>query len=405
MTSILILEQDGIGTRIAEARKLRGLTQSGLSMLVPCSSSLISQVERGVKPATPWLVAAVARALHTDVPQLLGQPYRGATERTDRVHASIPQIRIAMNYWDVPPDLLAAPRPLDTIAGDIATIGRFLDAVDYLQIGRDLPGLIEELSAVFHASVGAQRRQAAELLMYAYVAAKSMAYRLGYVDLVSVAVERATWAARETDNPELLAFMAEERCQIFFATGAYDAGLKFIDRAYRDYQPLLTGHDSGLAIAGSMHLRAAIMAARDANRRNDAWDYLAQAGEAGQRIGGDTNHYGLIFGPTNVKIHAVAVAIELDDADEAIRRSEGFKPANAIPGERSSHHYIDLARAQLVTGLPQHALRSLMTAEKLAPQHTRNHPMARETVTGLVRAHTRIPEPLRSMSRRMGVAA
>ena len=404
-SAILIFEQDGIGARIAEARKLRGLTQSGLAMLVPCSSSLVSQVERGVRPATPWLVAAVARALHTDVPQLLGQPYRGATERTDRVHASIPQIRIAMNYWDVPPDLAAAPRSLDTIRADIAKISHYLDTVDYLQLGRHLPGLIEELSAILHASAGTQRKQAAELLMYGYIAAKSMAYRLGYVDLVSVAVEHATWAARETDNPELLALMAEERCQIFFATGAYEAGLKFIDRAYAEYQPLLTDHDSGLAIAGAMHLRAAIMAARDGTRRPDAWDYLAQAGEAGQRLGTDTNHYGLIFGPTNVKIHEVATAIELDDADEAIRRSEGFEPANAVPAERSSHHYIDLARAQLVGGQRDQAQRSLMTADKLAPQHVRNHPMARETVTGLVRLYTRVPESLRSMARRMGVAA
>jgi transcriptional regulator with XRE-family HTH domain len=404
-SAILIFEQDGIGARIAEARKLRGLTQSGLAMLVPCSSSLVSQVERGVRPATPWLVAAVAQALHTDVPQLLGQPYRGATERTDRVHASIPQIRIAMNYWDVPPDLAVAPRPLDTIRADIAKISHYLDTVDYLQLGRHLPGLIEELSAILHASAGTQHKQAAELLMYAYIAAKSMAYRLGYVDLVSVAVEHATWAARETDNAELLALMAEERCQIFFATGAYEAGLKFIDRAYREYQPLLTNHDSGLAIAGAMHLRAAIMAARDGTRRPDAWDYLAQADEAGQRLGRDTNHYGLIFGPTNVKIHAVATALELDDADEAIRRSEGFDPANAVPAERSSHHYIDLARAQLVAGQRDQAQRSLMTADKLAPQHMRNHPMARETVTGLVRLHTRVPESLRSMARRMGVAA
>jgi transcriptional regulator with XRE-family HTH domain len=404
-SAILIFEQDGIGSRIAEARKLRGLTQSGLAMLVPCSSSLVSQVERGVRPATPWLVAAVARTLQTDVPQLLGQPYRGATERTDRVHASIPQIRIAMNYWDVPPDLAAAPRPLDTIRADIAKTSHYLDTVDYLQLGRHLPGLIEELSAILHASAGTQRKQAAELLMYAYIAAKSMAYRLGYIDLVSVAVEHATWAARETDNPELLALMAEERCQIFFATGAYEAGLKFIDRAYREYQPLLANHDSGLAIAGAMHLRAAIMAARDGTRRPDAWDYLAQADEAGQRLGSDTNHYGLIFGPTNVKIHAVATAIELDDADEAIRRSEGFEPANAVPAERSSHHYIDLARAQLVAGQRDQAQRSLTTADKLAPQHMRNHPMARETVTGLVRLHTRVPESLRSMARRMGVAA
>ena len=190
-----------------------------------------------------------------------------------------------------------------------------------------------------------------------------------------------------------------------FATGAYDAGLKFIDRAYRDYQPILTGHDSGLAIAGAMHLRAAIMAARDGTRRPDAWDYLAQAGEIGQRLGGDTNHYGLIFGPTNVTIHAVATAIELDDADEAIRRSEGFDPAHAVPAERSSHHYIDLARAQFAAGQREPALGSLLTADKLAPQHTRNHPMARETVTGLIRAHSRTPEPLRSLARRMTVNA
>jgi transcriptional regulator with XRE-family HTH domain len=399
------MEQDGIGVRIAEARKLRGLTQSGLAMLVPCSASLVSQVERGAKPATPWFVAAVARALHIDVPQLLGQPYRGTTERTDRVHAAIPQIRIAMTYWDVPPDLTVAPRPLETIGADIAKISHYLDTVDYLQLGAHLPGLIEELSAIFHTVAGAPRKQAAELLMYAYIAAKSMAYRLGYIDLVSVAVERATWAARETGDPELLALMAEERCQIFFATGAYEAGLRFIDRAYHEYQPILTAHDSGLAIAGAMHLRAAIMAARDGTRRPDAWDYLAQAGETGQRLGADTNHYGLIFGPTNVKIHEVATAIELDDADEAIRRSEGFDPAGAVPSERSSHHYIDLARAQLVAGKRDPALRSLLTADKLAPQHTRNHPMARETVTTLVRAHARIPESLRSLARRMTVAA
>jgi len=43
--------------------------------------------------------------------------------------------------------------------------------------------------------------------------------------------------------------------------------------------------------------------------------------------------------------------------------------------------------------------------DRLAPQHTRNHPLARGTIAGLVRAHKQLPEPLRSMARRMGVAA
>lgn len=107
---------------------------------------------------------------------------------------------------------------------------------------------------------------------------------------------------------------------MFFATGAYDAGVKFIERAFGQYQPVISGSASGLAIAGSMRLRASVMAARDLRHRNDAWDHLAQAREIGERIGRDTNHYGLIFGPANVKIHEIATALELEDADEAADR-------------------------------------------------------------------------------------
>jgi hypothetical protein len=34
---------------------------------------------------------------------------------------------------------------------------------------------------------------------------------------------------------------------------------------------------------------------RAVGRRSDCWNYLAQASEIGDRIGYDTNHYGLIF--------------------------------------------------------------------------------------------------------------
>jgi hypothetical protein len=100
----------------------------------------------------------------------------------------------------------------------------------------------------------------------------------------------------------------------------------------------------------------------------------------------------------------VAAAIELEDADEAIRRSEGFEPPPGLPGERSSHHYIDVARAQLAAGQQTQSFNSLQKADKLAPQHTRNHPMARETVIAPIRAHYTIPESLRSMASRMGVS-
>ena len=216
--------------------------------------------------------------------------------------------------------------------------------------------------------------------------------------LADAGVEDRTGSA-----PELAAYLAEERCQVFFISGAYKAGLKFINRAYQEYEPLLAGNESGLAIAGSMRLRAATMAARDGEGRRDAWDYLAHAREIGQRIGKDTNHYGLIFGPTNVKIHEVATALDLEDPDEAIRRTEGFRPPASLPVERSSHHYIDVARAELLVDHRKQSLDALLRADRLAPQHTRNHPYARDTVTRLIRLHRQVPESLRSMARRMKV--
>ncbi|MEW9556016.1 helix-turn-helix domain-containing protein [Nonomuraea sp. NPDC050783] len=400
-TSILILDQAGIGPRIAEARKLAGVTQDGLAQRVPCSKSLVSQVERGSKPATPWFIAAVARALHVDVMELTGQPYRRSTGRADQAHAGIPAVRVALTYWDAPPELEAEPRELGVLRDEVREIAALLDRIDYVALGRRLPGLIEELSAVLHSSQGARRRAVAEMLMHTFVAAKSVAYRLGYVDLTSVAVDRATQAARETDDPELLAYAAEERSQVFFASAAYRAGLTFLDQAHQRFDPLVSGSEPGLAIAGSMHLRSAILAARMHPRRRDAWDHLNAAHEYASRIGRDTDHYGLSFGPSNVRIHEIAAAIELEDPDEALRRNEGFAPPRTLSPERSSHHYIDLARVQLMAGKPDRALDSLRRADRLSPQHTAYHPMARETVTGLLRAHTRIPEPLRSLARRV----
>ncbi|MGW2198562.1 helix-turn-helix domain-containing protein, partial [Streptosporangium sp. NPDC001682] len=62
--------EEAVGRRIAQARKLRGLTQQQLADRVPCSKSLITQVERGHKPATQALITAVARTLRIELGEL-----------------------------------------------------------------------------------------------------------------------------------------------------------------------------------------------------------------------------------------------------------------------------------------------------------------------------------------------
>lgn len=102
-------------------------------------------------------------------------------------------------------------------------------------------------------------------------------------------------------------------------------------------------------------------------------------------------------------IHEVAVAVELGDADEAVRRNAHLVLPAGLARERSSHHYIDLSRAWLWQRDHAKALACVTKAEQLAPQRTRYHPMARETVTRLLDIQRRMPEPLRGIAARMGL--
>ncbi len=391
-----------IGQRIAHARKLRGLTQAELAARIPCSKSLIAQVERGHKPATPTLIAAVAKVLNVDVTELTGQPYRGSNARTDRIHAAITEIRQALAYWDIPPDLEIPPRPLPELAAEVERVGRLRMEASYTQLGELLPRLLKELTVHAHTLSGRDQARAFGLLSTAYTAADSMAYKLGYMDLFALAVERMAWAAAQSDDPLLNPVAAMRRSSVFLATGAWDGGMSLLGRASRDMTGEARG-DSGLSIAGTIHLRAAIMAARG-GMPGPAWASIGQAEEVAGRLGHDTRDYGLLFGPTNVAIHGVAVAVELGDADEAVRRGTELLLPDDLPRERSSHHYIDLSRAWVWQRRFDKALECVTAAERLAPQRTRYHPMARQTVTQLLDHQRRLPEPLRGLATRMGLS-
>ncbi|MEU4541988.1 helix-turn-helix domain-containing protein [Nonomuraea dietziae] len=397
------LDGEPIGARIAHVRKLRGLTQNELAQRVPCSKSLIAQVERGHKPATPSLVAAVARAVNVDVTELTGQPYRGRTARTDRIHATVSELRQALVYGDVPPDLETPARNLEDLETEVIRIGKLRQAAQYVELGTVLPGLIQELTYSVHELSGPQRARAFGLLSHAFSAADSMVYKLGYLDLFHVAVQRMTWAAEHADDAMLKPVSDVRRSMAFMATGAWDGGLRLLDRTSRRLEDgQRTGNSTALSVYGTVQLRAAILAARG-NRSSAAWAYMQEANETAKRLQRDTNDYGLFFGPSNVAIHDVAVAVELGDADEAIRRGATLTLAATVPAERASHHYIDLSRAWLWAGKRDKALGCVLTAETIAPQRTRYHPMARETVGRLLDVQRRIPENLRGVASRMGL--
>lgn len=394
--------EDAIGRRISHARKLRGLTQTGLAGRAHISKSLIAQVESGHKPATPSLVAAVSSALNVDVTDLTGQPYRGTDTRSDRIHAAIPQIRQALVYWDIAPILDVPPRPLDDLEAETVQVNRLRAQASYVELGTLLPALIKELTVHAHQARGTERTRTFRLLTDAYTAVDSMTCKLGYMDLFALAVERMSWAASQAGDPLLGPVSAIRRSSAFLAAGAWDGGMRLLDRAGREVEDSRADKPAALSVLGTIHLRTAIMAARG-GRASPAWDNVSRAREVSSRIGRDTRDYGLLFGPSNVAIHEVAVAVELGYADEAIRRGAHLTLPGDLSRERSSHHYIDLSRAWLWQRDHAKALSCVLRAEHLAPQRTRYHPMARETIISLLDIQRRLPESLRGIAARMGL--
>jgi hypothetical protein len=114
---------------------------------------------------------------------------------------------------------------------------------------------------------------------------------------------------------------------------------------------------------------------------------------------------GLFFGPTNVDIWRIG--IEVDDGDPL--RAAGIArrtTAGAIPaGLRQVFYYADTARALTLLGdHDREAIRFLLTAERIAPQHVHTSaPIGSATRTLLDRSHRRAGgAELRALCERMG---
>jgi hypothetical protein len=157
-----------------------------------------------------------------------------------------------------------------------------------------------------------------------------------------------------------------------------------------------------LSLYGACQLVLAIAAARD-NDRGQAHQHLDQARKAADLLGADRDDYGTEFGPTNVAIHAVAVAVDLGDAGQALDLAQDIDVTNLSP-ERQARYLIDLAAAHAMRRQIGDALHDLEQAEQLTPEQTRTHRIARQVARDLLQLAGLRPRPgLRDLAERFGV--
>lgn len=390
-------DDDHTGARIKEQRKLARLTQRQLAERLPYSYSLLNQVECGAKSASPDFVAAVAQALRIDVTVLTGQPYVTEPSRTAWLPwfgRSVRHSTCTTSAWttNFPVALRQSLSPRRT-----GCAGRYARPACERRRA-SFPGSSQSLTA---AAWRAPTTGLWQALASTYRTAHDISVKLGYYDLSSVALDRMDWAARRASDPCLAAIRQYMRALAYFREGEYRIGQRLIAVGH----DLVAGAEptrESTAVTGQLHLGASIIAAR-AGQQSTVEIHLAEARLCASRTGEAAEIHWLSFGPANVSLHQMSAAVEMRQYDKAVAQAKKITLPPTLATSRRAHFLIDRARSEMETGRTDAALNSLVEARRTAPEQTRYHPGARETITGLVHTSRRTPESLGHMAAWIGL--
>jgi transcriptional regulator with XRE-family HTH domain len=397
-----------VGERIAYHRRRLGLSQVDLAGLVGRSDSWVSQVERGVRSVDRLSVLQkVADVLGVSVAELrTGEPSDTGSD-ADRPEA-FESLRLTLTGHPAASVVLGSPPPALTeqaIAGLRAEHDQVWELVHASRYN-DLAPLLAELIPSLERAVRSdgqpeQARAVRQLLTATYQAVAAMLAKTGEGDAAWIAADRAVLAAESLGDPLALAASLFRMAHVFLSLGQLSQvqAVAVTSAEALERQEATPGV---LSLRGAFQLVLAVAAARD-NDRVGAYGHLDQAREIAGQIGAGRNDFGTEFGPTNVALHSVAVAVELGDAGQALELASAVDPAELSP-ERQARFSLDIAQAHAMRRQAGEALHYLELAEQLTPEQTRSHRVAQAVARDLLHlAGQRARPELRELADRFGV--
>ena len=403
------------GQRVAELRRRRGLSQRELAAEVGRSESWVSQVERGVQPIERLsILQTLADAL--GVPLRALRPDASEVEQAERPETSetindLDGLRLALTGHPSLAELVTGTSTVGPI--DVADLNQkvdqawsFVHASRFAQASDQLSVLLPELEEAARHASGSERQKLHGLRARAYQATAAAFTRQDESDAAWVASDRALYAAEQAGDPLGVVAGLFRMAHAFLRLRRPDQAERAATSAIAALDPLVQAEDvrpETLSLYGAMHLVLAVIAGREGDRAA-ARQRITTARRVAKRLKRDRNDYNTEFGPTNVELHAVAVAVDLGDAGEALELAADIDARKLSP-ERQARFLVDVGRAHTQRRHVGEATAALLEAEKLAPEHVRGHHQPREAINDLLHiAERRASEDLLGLARRAGVA-
>ena len=394
--------QQALGRKIAAERRRRGLSQPELARILRRSVAWLSQVERGVRKVDRMSVLeTIATALEIPLAELAAEAPVVASVTEEPPDAA--GLRLVLSGAYALRAMLDGRRPpaLSTLrrksreAWELTHTGRYTDLTDLLR------GLVPDIETAARALPEAQRAEAYELMASTYQACSAALAELGEREAAWIAADRAMAAAERAGNAMLVAAGAFRLVLVFLAARHYDQAEETARTAAEALQArAYEGDSQAMSLWGGLTLQRAVAASR-VNNSDAAYGHLEQAAQVAARLGEGRNDYNTEFGPANVALHEIAVAVELGDAGRALRAATSADTTGLSP-ERRARMLIDVARAHAQRRQVTEAVAALRQAEDITPEQVRGHELVRQLVSDLLAMQDPPSPVLRELATRVG---
>ncbi|MGH1492078.1 MAG: helix-turn-helix transcriptional regulator [Acidimicrobiales bacterium] len=420
---------------LAQRREAMGFTQEELGLALSKTRTTVYRWEKGETDPRPYVKPKLARLLGLSIAELeqllVREPDPSEQQRTPTTaDEQSDNLDTAVESWGdevqrreflhgivasgigtaIGPRLGSRP-----VAGadQEAAVQKLHRAVDrairleqrsqFAALTALLPGLIGEARQLLEMVTGEWRQQVTRLLATAEVVQAYVLIKQDRpIDAQAVAAD-AMALADAADDPVLVGSALRCLGESHMRDATYDLACDLALEGAAHIDRWNTVTLESLAVEGAGFLTAATASARGGDRPA-AVELLDAADRCAERMGQDVVG-SVVFGPTNVAIHRVALEVELGDPRAALRHAMGFDVGHR-PGmdERQARYLLDVARAEVATDQAGQAVETLLHAESISPEEIRTHRLTKGIVIDLIATGHGSKGAVQQLAARSGVS-
>lgn len=375
-----------VGQKVKHYRKKNGnRTQAAIAGLCGITERYLQQIEAGQKLPSADVLARLAAELGVPLAALLTE--ESAAETVAPVTAAPAIARALMGYGPSRSSVPASPAQLRERVERAwqswqSSKGRFTEAAGVLP---DLIGDVEHAVRAYRRGNDAEvLRDALRVAADLYGLLRSYCRRAGRLDLSLMVADRAIRAAEDADDPVRIAAAQWNLGHVLLSHSEPEAIEEAKEVALHAVEQLSRTEATAeaKAVRGALELVAVVS---DARRRHwwQARRRLEQCALPLAEQVGEGNVQWTVFGPTNVRMHAMSIEMLAGEAAEGLRVADKVDTSQLPSLERQFTFGLEVARCYDLRRDDAAALVHLLELEELAPEDLARSPLARDMILGL----------------------